>query len=129
MPLMHAAPSSPVVHCMLRPPQSRMDILTEAEIDALVAQSKIAPEYNKAVDSESAYEILNEKLDAVAKEDEQIKQRKTDERTTKKTSKTDKGFFDDPLVRSMTRTAGNTIVRGLLGALGIGGRRRRGSLF
>ena len=120
---------TPLVHCMLRPPQSRMDILTEAEIDALVAKSKIAPEYNKAVDSESAYEILNEKLDAVAKEDEQIKQRKTEEKAAKKTSKSEKGFFDDPVVRSMTRTAGNTIVRGLLGALGIGGRRRRGSLF
>jgi hypothetical protein len=120
---------TPLVHCMLRPPQSRMDILTEAEIDNLVARSKIAAEYNKAVDSESAYEILNEKLNAAAKEDEQIKQRKIEEKTSTRSAKADKGFFDDPLVKSMTRTAGNTIVRGLLGALGIGGRRKRGSLF
>jgi DNA helicase HerA-like ATPase len=120
---------TPLVHCMLRPPQSRMDILTEAEIDNLIARSRIAPEYNKAVDSESAYEILNEKLDAAANEDEQIKQRKSEDKAATKPAKADKGFFDDPLVKSMTRTAGNTIVRGLLGALGIGGRRRRGSLF
>ncbi len=120
---------TPLVHCMLRPPQSRMDILTEAEIDNLVARSKIAAEYNKAVDSESAYEILNEKLNAATKEDEQIKQRKIEEKTSTRSAKADKGFFDDPLVKSMTRTAGNTIVRGLLGALGIGGRRKRGSLF
>ena len=123
---------TPLVHCMLRPPQSRMDILTEAEIDNLTAGSKIAAEYNKVVDSQSAYEILNEKLSAAAKEEGQIKQRKIEERTQTRPAKGDKGFFDDPIVKSMTRTAGNTIVRGLLGALGIGGirgRRRGGSLF
>jgi len=120
---------TPLVHCMLRPPQSRMDILTETEIDALVAKSKIAAEYNKIIDSESAYEILNGKLEAAAKEDEEVKQRKIGEKTEKRSTKADKTIFDDPIVKSMTRTAGNTIVRGLLGALGIGGRRRRGSLF
>lgn len=120
---------TPLVHCMLRPPQSRMDILTEAEIDAIVAKSKIAATYNKIVDSESAYEILTEKLNTAAKEDEQVKQRKAEERSQTKSTKGEKGFFDDPVVKSMTRTAGNTIVRGLLGALGLGGRRRRGSLF
>ena len=120
---------TPLVHCMLRPPQSRMDILTEAEIDGLVAKSKIAGKYNQVVDSKSAYEILNEKLNEAAKEDEQVKQRKIEERAEKKSTKSDKGIFDDPIVRSMTRTAGNTIVRSLLGVLGIGGRRRKGSLF
>ena len=115
---------TPLVHCMMRPPQSRMDILTEAEIDTLVNNSKIAAKYNKIVDSESAYEILNEKLNEAAKEDEQIKQRKVEEKAGRK-SKPEKGFFDDPVVKSMTRTAGNTIVRSLLGVLGLGGRRRR----
>jgi len=32
-------------------------------------------------------------------------------------------------VKSMTRTAGNTIVRTFLGVLGLGGRTRRKSLF
>ena len=116
---------TPLVHCMLRPPQSRMDILTEAEIDNLVAKSKIATRYNKEVDSESAYEILNEKLNEAAKEDEQIKQKKAEEKSVKRSTKEDKGFFDDPIVKSMTRTAGNTIVRSLLGVLGLGGRSRR----
>ena len=117
---------TPLVHCMLRPPQSRMDILTEAEIDTLVNKSKIAAKYNKVVDSESAYEILNEKLNEAAKEDEQTKQRKAET----KSGKPEKGFFDDPVVKSMTRTAGNTIVRSLLGVLGLGGRSRRSrSLF
>jgi len=121
---------TPLVHCMLRPPQSRMDILTDAEIDSLVSKSKIAAKYNKEVDSESAYEMLNAKLNEAAKEDELLKQRKTEEKAEKKSGKPEKDFFDDPIVKSMTRTAGNTIVRSLLGVLGLGGRSRRSrSLF
>jgi DNA helicase HerA-like ATPase len=120
---------TPLVHCMIRPPQSRMDILTEGEIDNLISRSKIAAKYNKVVDSESAYEILTEKINAAAKENEQVKQKKIEEKTEKKSAKDDKGFFDDPIVKSMTRTAGNTIVRSLLGVLGMSSRRGRGSLF
>ncbi len=120
---------TPLVHCMMRPPQSRMDILTDAEGDAIIAKSKIASKYNKVVDSESAYEILNEKLNEAAKADEVIKQRRVEEKAGRTSAKNEKGFFDDPVVKSMTRTAGNEIVRGLLGVLGLGGRSRRRSLF
>ncbi len=116
---------TPLAHCMIRPPQSRMDILTDAEIDTLVSQSKIAAKYNQVVDSQSAYEILTEKLEDAAKRDEQHKQPEEEKRPAKK----EKGFFDDPTVKSMTRTAGNTIVRTLLGVLGLGGRSRKKSLF
>jgi DNA helicase HerA-like ATPase len=120
---------TPLVHCRLRPPQSRMDILSDTEIDALVAKSKIAAKYNKVVDSESAYEILNEKLNEAAKKEQELKQEQAEEKETRKTTKKEKGFFDDPVVKSMTRTAGNTIVRNLLGVLGLGGRSRKKSLF
>jgi uncharacterized protein len=120
---------SPLVHCMIRPPQSRMDILTDAEIDGLVSRSKIAAKYNQVVDSVSAYELLTEKLDKAAKQTAEQKQQKEETKTTKKSTAKEKGIFDDPVVKSMTRTAGNTIVRSLLGVLGLGGRGRRKSLF
>lgn len=119
---------TPLVHCMIRPPQSRMDILTDAEIDTIVAKSKIAAKYNQVVDSQSAYEILTEKLNQAAEKAEEIKKQQQEEKeakTTRTTTKKEKGFFDDPVVKSMTRTAGNTIVRSLLGALGLGGRSRK----
>ncbi|HQZ51015.1 MAG TPA: DUF853 family protein, partial [Chitinophagaceae bacterium] len=115
---------TPLVHCMLRAPQSRMDILSEIEIDSLVSKSKIAAKYNEVIDSKSAYEMLTEKLEEAAKREE-----KEEEKTTKKIpAKKEKGFFDDPTVKSMTRTAGNSIVRTLLGVLGLGGRSKK-SLF
>jgi len=116
----------------LRPPQSRMDILTGAEIDTLVNGSKIASKYNQVIDSQSAYEILTAKLNDASQREAQEKQQEVEEKKTKETTTTkkDKGFFDDPTVKSMTRTAGNTIVRTLLGVLGLGGRSRsRKSLF
>lgn len=120
---------TPLVHTMMSPPRSRMDILTDAEIDGIVSKSKIASKYNTVVDSESAYEILNEKLSEAAEQTKQREEERKEEKTTKTTTKKDKGFFEDPIVKSMTRTAGNTIVRSLLGALGLGGRSRRKSIF
>ena len=61
---------------MMRPPQSRMDILTDLEIDGLVSKSKIAAKYNEAIDRKSAYEILTEKLENAAKRDEAEKEEK-----------------------------------------------------
>ncbi len=123
---------TPLAHCMIRPPQSRMDILSDAEIDALVAKSKIAAKYNQVIDSVSAHEILTEKLNEAAERAEEIKKQQEaakGTKTTRTTTKKDKTIFDDPTVRSMTRTAGNTIIRSLLGALGLGGRSRKKTLF
>jgi len=123
---------TPLVHTLLCPPRSRMDILTEAEIESIVSKSKLAAKYNQVIDSVSAYEILTEKLQEA---EEKSRQQQEEERRTKEekntTGRKEKGFFDDPVIRSMTRTAGNTIVRSLLGALGLGGRTRRSrrSLF
>jgi len=120
---------TPLVHCMLCSPRSRMDILTDSEIDGIVQRSKIAAKYNQVIDNQSAYEMLTEKLNEAAEKTEEIKKQKEEEKESRTTAKQEKGFFDDPVVKSMTRTAGNTIVRSLLGALGLGGRSRRRSIF
>lgn len=118
---------TPLAHCMMCSPRSRMDILTDSEIDTIVSQSKITAKYNQAIDSQSAYEILTDKLNQAAAKTEDMKKQEQlqKEEKTSASAKKGKGFFDDPVVKSMTRTAGNTIVRSLLGALGLGGRSRK----
>ncbi len=111
---------TPLVHCMMRPPRSRMDVLSEVEIDQLVTRSTLAPKYNMVIDTVSAYELLTQKLDAAAKNASE-----DDDEKKKPSAKKDKSLLDDPVVRSMTRTAGNALVRTLLGVLGIGGTSRR----
>ena len=109
---------TPLVHTMLCAPNSRMDILTEGEIENLVSKSKIAHNYAEVVDSESAYEILTAKLEEAAKKTKEQEEVKQQEKEDKK----EPGFFDNPILKQVGRTAANVITRSLLGALGLSGR-------
>jgi DNA helicase HerA-like ATPase len=119
---------TPLVHTMLCPPRSRMDILTDAEIDKLVSGSKLAGKYNQAIDSESAYEILTGKLDAAAQKADEEKQVIKEQKQQRANTKKEDTIFDNPMVKQVGRTAASVITRSLLGVLGLGGRRGR-SLF
>jgi DNA helicase HerA-like ATPase len=108
---------TPLVHTMLCSPTSRMDVLTDAEIDGLVAKSKLVPKYKEAENSTSAYEILEAKLAEAAEKEAEVEAEKP-----KKGAAKEESFFDNPVVKSVGRTAAVMITRSLLGALGLGGR-------
>lgn len=55
---------TPLAATMLRAPESRMDVLSEAEIQTINAQSKLVKKYGQEIDRESAYEMLTQKLEA-----------------------------------------------------------------
>jgi DNA helicase HerA-like ATPase len=116
---------TPLVATMLCPPQSRMDILSAEEINNLVAGSAIAAKYREDIDRESAYEILNNKLQAAQ---QQQQTEAAEKPAAKKNGKEDKSMLEEiagsSVVKSMLRTAGNALVRSLLGSLGLSGRRR-----
>ncbi|MCB0697595.1 MAG: DUF853 family protein, partial [Chitinophagaceae bacterium] len=117
---------TPLAATMLCPPQSRMDILTTEEINALVRRSRLTDRYNRTIDSKSAYEILTEKLQAAKEAEPEVKTRRQEEE--KSTLET---IADNAVVKSMMRTAGNMIVRSLLGSLGVSTstRRKKKSFF
>ncbi|PZP52392.1 MAG: ATPase [Pseudopedobacter saltans] len=112
---------TPLVHTLLCSPRSRMDILTSTELKNIVAQSRLVPKYNQAIDPVSAYEILTQKLQQAATANETT--------ATKSSQKAEPGFLDNPFVKSAMRTASTivtgTIVRSILGALGLGGKKRK----
>ncbi len=118
---------TPLVHTLMAPPQSRMDVLTDAEVNALVRSSKIALKYNEEIDSESAFEILTKKLAIAQQRENELINLKAAAKAEKKTPK-EKDWMDNPMVRSAGRTAATMITRSLLGVLGLGGRKRK-SLF
>jgi DNA helicase HerA-like ATPase len=114
---------TPLAQVMLCAPRSRMDILNNTEIDTVVASSKLVNKYNQVIDNNSAYEILSRKLAEAAK-------KTAEEQQGQKTTARQPGFFDNPIVKQVGRTAASVITRSLLGALGLGGRTtRRKSLF
>jgi DNA helicase HerA-like ATPase len=113
---------TPLVHCLLRAPQSRMDVLTQQELEELVSNSALVSKYNKQIDRESAFEILSEKLksaSANAGSPAPSGQPSTLEKTLTST-----------VGKTVLRTAAVVLTRSLLGALGITGTsRRRKGLF
>ncbi|MEO6818770.1 MAG: helicase HerA-like domain-containing protein [Ginsengibacter sp.] len=110
---------TPLAHVMMCTPRSRMDVLTDGEIDNIVSKSRLAAKYNQVIDSQSAYEILTAKLNVAAANAPVAT-------ATAKTAKPEESTFEkvanNTIVKSMMRQAGNTIVRSLLGSLGLGGR-------
>lgn len=117
---------TPLAATMLVAPRSRMDILSDAEIDALVNSSKLVKKYNQEIDSESAYEILNAKLEEAA---EKSKEAEEQAPAKKGKVKEEKGLLETMMsssaARQVGRTAANVITRSLLGALGLGGRSKK----
>lgn len=121
---------TPLAHTLLRAPQSRMDVLTPDEIDDILQRSTIIRKYNEVIDRDSAYEILNEKIEEVRTEEHQAEIRKQREEAEKSVPRRqEKSTFEKVVSNPTTRQIGNTIVReltrGLLGALGIKSSSRR----
>jgi DNA helicase HerA-like ATPase len=55
---------TPLVATMMRAPMSRMDVLTESEIQEINSKSKLVKKYEEVMDRESAYEMLNKKIES-----------------------------------------------------------------
>lgn len=122
---------TPLVHTLLRAPQSRMDVLTDEEIDGIVQRSKLVKKYNKEIDRESAYEVLQAKIEAAQEEENQQVLEQQQEKARKVSRRREKSTMEKLLNNTTTRQIGRTLAReltrGLLGALGIKTTRRRSS--
>lgn len=52
---------TPLIHCLIRPPESRMGVLTESEVSQVLKGSRLYQKYGRSVNSRSAAEILAER--------------------------------------------------------------------
>lgn len=73
---------TPLAATMLRAPMSRMDVLTESEIQEINNNSKLVKKYSELIDRESAYEMLNKKIAAIEAENNK---KETEEKELKQT--------------------------------------------
>ena len=110
---------TPLASTMMRAPMSRMDILTEAELGALLAQSQLAKKYNKEIDRESAYEMLNEKIKQAEAEEAKRKAKAEEEALKKaeskrKSSRSRRSNRQNPIVKVLSSP---TVIRSVLGIL------------
>ncbi|MEL4308183.1 helicase HerA-like domain-containing protein [Joostella sp. CR20] len=103
---------TPLAATMLRAPMSRMDILSESEIKDVLQQSKLIPKYNETVDRESAYEILNKKIEKSQTEEAQQKAKEEQKKVSRTSSR--KSTAMNPIVKVLTSA---TFIRGVMGIL------------
>lgn len=118
---------TPLVHTCLLAPHSRMDILTVAEQDELIAKSSLFTKYNKDIDRESAYELLSDKIAAAAVTENMEKPvtGQTREKPVKEEGSVIGDALDSTVGRQVARTLAREVTRGLLGILGLGSTSRR----
>ena len=129
---------TPLAHCYMRAPQSRMDVLSKDEIDEIINKSSLVAKYNEEVDRESAFEMLSEKINAyktnleAAKAEEVAKKEavaaeKEAEKLAEKERKAEakQSSAQGKIAREVGKEVANVAVRGLLGAFGIKTRKRK----
>lgn len=118
---------TPLAHTYLRAPQSRMDVLTESEIDDIIEASTLIKKYNRTINRESAYELLQEKIEDAGGEEQRTKVEGNRSRETG--VRREKSTWEEIAGHSVTKQIGRTVAReltrGLLGVLGLGGSSRR----
>ncbi|MFN8240136.1 MAG: helicase HerA-like domain-containing protein [Bacteroidales bacterium] len=116
---------TPLAATMLRAPVSRMDILSQEEISAINSSSELVRKYGQEIDRESAYEMLNRKIEFSENEAREARERQEWEkearrsqpvpaqgraRTTARSTRTPVS----PVVKVLTSA---TFIRGVLGIL------------
>ena len=112
---------TPLVQTYLISPESRMDVLSDAELDQLTQASGLVSKYEQTENKESAYEILSKRM--------QVEVEKNQETVVESNEKEEPSVFEQVLKSSAGRTFANTLMRegakAVLGMLGLGTRRRR----
>lgn len=122
-----------VQRTLIRPPSSRLGVLTKKERTDLMKLSPVGELYDKMVDRESAYEILKERAvknaeleeKRIADEEAEKARAKAAKQKSKRTSNKSRGrrrqSVTEAAVKSITRSVasslGRALVRGILGSL------------
>ena len=121
---------APLAHTLLSAPQSRMDVLTDAEIVELVNKSSLIKKYNTEVDRESAFEMLTQKLAPLTTEAAEAESTQSNKPVEEKESVVG-SILGSTVGRQVARTVAREVTRGLLGVLGLSGttRRKKGAWF
>lgn len=109
---------TPLVHTYLRAPLSRMDLLTNEEINSIIGKSEMLDKYNSEIDRESAYEILTQKMNEFSgnSNPSQTETKKPVGRQKKQKTITET-ILSDSTIKSFMRTIGNQIIREFFGKI------------
>ena len=110
---------TPLAATMLRAPMSRMDVLEDSELTALVNDSKLVKKYTETIERESAYEMLNKKIETADQEDVKEKAKKERDAASKSSSSRNRRGSSSSTSSTIMKTLMSpTVIRSVLGILG-----------
>lgn len=104
---------TPLAATMLRAPMSRMDVLTESEIQEINTKSKLVKKYSENIDRESAYEMLNKKIAHIEEKNTKEEENKATKTSTKQEPSTTE-IVGKSVLKVLTSA---TFIRGAFGIL------------
>ncbi|MGB0788162.1 MAG: helicase HerA-like domain-containing protein [Marinirhabdus sp.] len=111
---------TPLAATLLRAPMSRMDVLGGDELEELIENSKIIPQYNEEIDRESAYEMLNKKIETANKAEAKAKAKKEKAAASRPARSRGRGTSTRRRTSKSTiekLLTSPTVIRGVLGIL------------
>lgn len=106
-----------LAHTMMCAPSTRMDILSAAEQEEVIAKSELNSKYNKAIDRESAYEMLTKKIQAAPAQATETTTQDEETPAPVKKEKASPSTLETVMKSSVTKTVVREVARGLLGIL------------
>lgn len=105
---------TPLAATMMRAPMSRMDVLTDAEINEINSKSKLVRKYSEEINRESAYEILNKKIEEANQQAEAQAEEENKEEEKKSNEPSTASVIGKSVVKVVTSA---TFIRGVFGVL------------
>ncbi|MCV6630728.1 MAG: DUF853 domain-containing protein [Flavobacteriaceae bacterium] len=109
---------TPLAATLLRAPMSRMDVLTASELKEIINESKLVKKYNKEVDRESAYEMLNEKIARAEKLRAEEEEKEKEAKSSRSRSRSSRSSGTNPYLKAALKVVTSaTFIRGVLGVL------------
>jgi uncharacterized protein len=122
---------APLAHIMIAPPTTRMDVVSDLEVQNNLNSSPMYTKYKDDINRESAQELLDTRMEQLAQEKEKaaqaIKEEKAAEQLAKseaKTSKTDKSTIEKVTENHYTKIIGGVVLReiskAIMASLGFG---------
>lgn len=98
---------------LVRPPSSRMAPATESERKKVIDTSPVSGQYDKDIDRESAYELLQKRAEGAA--EKQVKEEKLERKST--TRKSNRQGYIEATTKSVLRSVGSSVGRSIAKAI------------
>ena len=111
---------SMVERVFVRPPESRMGVISDTERQAVISRSPVKGKYDEVINRESAFEILTKRGNEKAASEDRIAQEKAEVKA-QGSGRSGGQSYVEAAMKSVIRSAGSKIgreiVRGILGSI------------